>query len=216
MAVNKVKLVVLVCLAVMFAITGCKKKPQSRQDGTEPNNPDNPAQNKTVQTADSSKPSLNDIIKRARGWAPAYFKWVGKEAPDFTVTDITGKTHRLSDYRGKTVMLIFWATWCRPCIMEIPHLIELRKTIGEDKLAMLAISFIDFRNSPETVKRLVAANPDINYTITATDRDTLPRPYNYIDSIPSSFFIAPDGRIKIATEGLIGLRDTKAIIEAER
>jgi hypothetical protein len=100
--------------------------------------------------------------------------------------------------------------------MEIPHLVELRNTIGEDKLAMLAISYIDFRNKPETVKKFVAAKPVINYTVTATNINAMPRPYNLIDSIPCSFFIDPEGRVKLATEGLIPLSDTKAIIEAER
>ena len=113
-------------------------------------------------------------------------------------------------------MLIFWATWCNPCIQEIPDLIKLRKTYSEDKLAMLGISYIDRMNSTEAVKKLVAANPIINYTIISTSESNLPGPYNDIAGIPSSFFIDPQGRIKLATEGMISLPQIKAIIEAEQ
>jgi thiol-disulfide isomerase/thioredoxin len=112
-------------------------------------------------------------------------------------------------------MLIFWATWCGPCLQEIPSLIDLRKTVGEDKLAMLAISLVGYRSSTEGVKKFVAANPVINYTIISTDADTMPSPYNSIYSIPTTFFINPDGTIKIVTEGLTPLPHIKAILDAE-
>jgi thiol-disulfide isomerase/thioredoxin len=112
-------------------------------------------------------------------------------------------------------MLTFWATWCRPCIAEIPHLIELRNTIGEDKLAMLAISYIGPMNETERVRKLIAANPVINYTVISTDGMSMPRPYNLVTSIPSNFFIDPEGRIKFATEGLIPVSQIKAILEAD-
>jgi peroxiredoxin len=159
---------------------------------------------------------LSEIIKQRKSWVPAYTKWYGKEAPDFTVTDLNGKKHTLSEYRGKNVMLIFWATWCPPCIAEIPHLIELRKQIGEDKLIMLGISCIDPRNTTEAVRKFVTANPVINYPVTSTDEATMPGPYNLISSIPSSFFITPDGKIKLVTEGMVPFPQMKAIIEAEQ
>jgi peroxiredoxin len=209
-----------VAVLTLGVMTGCKKEPQS-----DPANDSNQtAQQQTAEPNTTVKPvviappklTIHDIIKRARGWGPAFTNWYGKEAPDFTVTDLNGKKHTLSEYRGKNVMLTFWATWCPPCIAEIPHLIELRKQIGEDKLVILAISHIDPRNSTEAVRKFVTANPIINYPVTSTDAATMPRPYNYINSIPSSFFIAPDGKIKLVTEGMTSLPQMKAIIEAEQ
>ena len=81
----------------------------------------------------NSKMALDDVIKGAVTWRPIYTSWYGKPAIDFTLTDIKGKEHKLSDYRGKNVMFVFWATWCGPCLMEIPHLIALRNIISEDK-----------------------------------------------------------------------------------
>lgn len=162
------------------------------------------------------KPTLNEIIRRATSWEPTFTEWYGKNAPDFTVMDINDKKHTLGEYKGKTVMLTFWATWCGPCVAEIPYIIELRKQIGEDKLVILGISYTDQRNTPERVRKFVATNPAINYPVTATNQAIMPRPYNLIDGIPCSFFIAPDGKIKLATEGMIPLPQMKAIVEAER
>jgi len=156
-----------------------------------------------------TKPKLSDVIKAARTWGPAFQQWRGKPAPDFTLADIDGKEHKLSGYRGKNVLIVFWATWCPPCRMEIPHLIELRNTVDADELAMLAIS----NESLNLVKNFVS-QARMNYTV-LVDRGTLPAPYNAVSAIPSSFFIDPEGKIKLATRGLISLKEIETILEAE-
>ena len=200
------------------------EKPNKETIKTEENNSQPPANeaNKPAETntppkalvvlPPKSRPkmTIDDVLKTARTWGPAYGNWYGKPAPDFTLPDINGKPHKLSDYRGKNVLIIFWATWCRPCLREIPHLIELRNTIAEDNLAILAIS----NESPALVKR-AAADLKINYTVLCSGMNVMPPPFNYIYSIPSGFFIRPDGKIKLATEGLIQLEATKAIIQAD-
>jgi len=153
-------------------------------------------------------PGLGDIIRQARTWAPIFQELYGKKATDFTATDINGKTHRLSDYRGKDVLLIFWATWCAPCLSEIPHLKALRKLVSKDKLAMLAIS-----TEYKYIVERFAKSRNLNYTVVAQKR-RLPQPYISIKSIPSSFFIDPDGRIKLVTEGSLTLGEIKAILVA--
>jgi len=157
----------------------------------------------------SQKISLNDIIKAARTWGPAYQSWYGKVAPDFTLADINGKDHRLSDYRGKPVILIFWATWCQPCRMEIPHLVALRNSIGEDKLAMLAIS-----NEPPVLVKKFVTEQKLNYTA-LLNPGNMPEPYSYVNAIPCSFFIDHNGIIKLATNGLLSLGAIKAILQAK-
>jgi len=157
----------------------------------------------------AKKASLSDIIKAARTWRPGYQTWYGKPAPDFTLADLSGKEHKLSDYKGKNVLIIFWATWCGPCLREIPALIELRKTVRQDELAMLAIS----NESPALVGKFVE-QAKMNYTI-LIDPGTLPAPYNAVSAIPSGFFIDRQGKIKLATTGLVSLDEIKAIFDAE-
>jgi peroxiredoxin len=187
-----------------------------------PNNVAAPQQAKQKADANETpgaapKKSLKDIIKAARTWGPAYTDWFGKEAPGFTLTDINGKERKLSDYRGKDVLITFWATWCPPCRVEVPELIALRNSIGEDKLAMLAISYKSTfpPETTEKVKRFVEQNK-INYTVFSTDPSALPPPFNQVSGIPCSFFITPEGKIKLATEGLLSLGEIKAILGAER
>ncbi|MHC4172492.1 MAG: TlpA family protein disulfide reductase [Planctomycetota bacterium] len=202
----------VIMLAVVIIWTGCKKQPAELAQ-TEHSGP-KPAQSepvtKPVQYGPLATPkvSLRDIIRAARTWRPAYTSWYGKPAPDFTLADLAGKKHKLSDYRGKDVLLVFWATWCPPCKREIPGLIELRRTVGEDKLAMLAIS----DETLGLVKRFVG-QAKINYTV-LTDPGVLPGPYNTINSIPCSFFINPEGKIKLASSGLMSLGEIKAVLQA--
>ena len=167
-------------------------------------------------TQNQQKISLSRVIAAARTWGPAYNFWAGQTAPDFTLTDIKGKTHKLSDYRGKNVMLTFWATWCAPCIMEVPHLKALRDTVGQDELGMLAISYVSTMppNTAEMIKDFTEKNR-LNYTVLSTDMRDMPAPFDSINAIPSSFFINPDGKIKLATAGALSLSDIKAILQAE-
>jgi peroxiredoxin len=157
------------------------------------------------------KKSLYEIATSARNWGPSYQSWYGKPTPDFTLTDIKGKEHKLSDYRGKDVLLVFWATWCGPCKIEIPHLIALQNIIERDSLGwvILAIS----NESQDKVKPFVAASR-MNYPV-LLDKGQLPEPYRSVRSIPSSFFIDKQGKIKIGTVGPLHLGDIQAIFHAD-
>ena len=136
--------------------------------------------------------------------------WYGKNAPDFTVTDINGKQQKLSDHIGKDVLIVFWATWCPPCNMEIPHLIELRKQVSEKDLAILALS-----NESYDIVKSFANNKGLNYTTAAIGNSLLPKPYIDVVPIPTSFYIDKNGKIKYAVTGMIGLESMKAILNAE-
>jgi peroxiredoxin len=171
--------------------------------------------NTLVNPTDPARPRLEDVINSAVGWGPIHQSWYGKPAPDFTLTDIAGKQHKLSDYRGKDVMLVMWATWCRPCITEIPHLIALQNVVGKEKVAILAISYITPMNTENMIKGFGASNGRINYPVFAVQESLMSAPYNIIEGIPSSFFIDPQGRIKLATSGMLSLGYMKAILQAQ-
>ena len=221
---TKILTAVLACSTILAAViiwTGCKKQPSEQAD-TEQARSQSPQSEQIGERTEEpsstdaelftrSKGNLKEVIDAARTWGPAsnFQSWFGKPAPEFTLPDITGTQHKLSDYRGKNVMIIFWAIWCGPCRMEIPGLIELRNAFSKDKLAMLAIS----NEGPALVKTF-AAQQKINYTV-FSNQQALPAPFNLVNAIPCSFFIDPQGNIKLATVGLLPLSDMKAILQTE-
>ena len=71
------------------------------------------------------------------------FVALNRPAPEFTVQDRDGQVHRLSDFRGKVVLINFWATWCPPCIEEMPSMESLRKEMDESQLQIMALSVDD-------------------------------------------------------------------------
>ena len=156
---------------------------------------------------DTTGKSLEYIAESQKTWDIAFASSFGKDAPDFSVDDIEGKTHKLSDYRGRNVVVVFWATWCPACNLEIPHLIELRNMFAEDKLAILAIS----DEEPEHLKNF-AESKDINYTVTSLGDSPLPEPFANVASIPTTFFIDPEGKITFAAVGVVSLADAKVIM----
>ena len=168
-------------------------------------------QNPGVSSVANSR-SLADIVASARSWGPSYTNWYGKEAPDFTLKDLDGKEHKLSDYRGKNVMLVFWATWCGYCIMEIPHLIALENIINKNGYPMKILSISDY-NETEQQTRAFAETKKMNYTVLLNNA-YLPRPF-IVEGLPTSFYIDPEGKIKIATSGMQTLGDMKGLLEAE-
>jgi len=228
----------VLALASVGIVAGCKEKPAEPTNNpagnqqnlptptaapnlpappntTDPPVATNPPENAEPEPTTAPKLRLEDVISAARGWGPVFQSWTGKQAPDFTLTDLEGKQHKLSDYRGKDVMLVFWATWCQPCKLEIPHLIAFQNVVGKDDLAVLAISYVTPINSEQAIRHFVAQYDRINYTVFPADESKMPAPYNMIEGIPSSFFIDRQGRIKLATSGLLSLGYMKAILQAE-
>ncbi len=111
-------------------------------------------------------------------------------APEFSLTDITGKPLKLSDYQGKVVVLDFWATWCGPCRMEIPGFIELQKRYAAQGFTMIGISMDD---SPEPVVDFYNQF-HMNYPV-AVGNDRLGELYGGMPGLPTTFVIGRDGRI---------------------
>ncbi|MCE1188069.1 MAG: TlpA family protein disulfide reductase [Ignavibacteria bacterium] len=121
-----------------------------------------------------------------------------KVAPDFSLTSTDGKMVKLSDYRGKVVILDFWATWCGPCRKGIPDLIELQNKYKND-LVVIGIS-VD-RESKGAVPGFIAKNK-INYPIVYFTDEVI-NAYGGITGIPTSFIIDRNGKIVDTHVGLV-------------
>lgn len=152
--------------------------------------------------------TLSDVISSRKSWDVDFRSWAGKAVGELVVTDLGGKSHNLSDYKGKNVLVVFWATWCPACNMEIPHLIDLREKYGVDKLQILAIS-----NESESVLKPFVKAKNINYMV-ATPGESLSAPFNMVSGIPTTFFIDSEGKLKLAAIGLVSLEDSVAILNA--
>jgi cytochrome c biogenesis protein CcmG, thiol:disulfide interchange protein DsbE len=118
----------------------------------------------------------------------------GSAAPDFTLTLSTGKQIKLSDYKGKAVLLHFWATWCPPCRAELPEMNKLAEKITTEKDAEL--SFLAVCVSDEEKSRAAFMKKN-NFTFTGgVDKDgSVARKYE-VQGIPTSILISADGKIE--------------------
>jgi cytochrome c biogenesis protein CcmG/thiol:disulfide interchange protein DsbE len=123
----------------------------------------------------------------------------GRIAPDFVLMDAAGKPVQLSSFRGKVVLLNFWATWCPPCKAEIPWFIEFQRTFGDRGLVVLGISLDD--DGWKSVAPF-AVEKKINYPVMLGNADVA-RLYGGVKSLPMTLIVDRFGNIVATYTGLI-------------
>jgi peroxiredoxin len=119
-------------------------------------------------------------------------------APDFTLKDSGGATVHLSDYKGKVVLLDFWATWCGPCKIEIPWFMEFEQQYKDRGFAVLGVSMDE--GGWDDVKPYIDQHK-INYRI-LMGTDVVGQAYGGVDSLPTTFLIDRSGKIAVKHEGI--------------
>jgi thiol-disulfide isomerase/thioredoxin len=132
----------------------------------------------------------------------------GKAAPPFTLETLQGQKVSLASYKGKAVLVNFMASWCAPCKVETPWLINLRDQYAPQGFEILGISTDDLDKDD---KKLMAqdkaeiakfvSNMHIDYPV-LIDGDSISHPYGGIDALPTSFFVDRSGKVIAATVGL--------------
>lgn len=139
-------------------------------------------------------------------------------APNFTLEDLSGKKVSLMDYRGKAVLINFWATWCGPCKIETPWLVELRNQYASKGFEILGVSLDDL--DPDDKKMLAqekrdiakfAAQEHMQYPV-LIDGGSIDKPYGGLDALPTSYFVDRTGNVVAAQLGLTSKADIEGNI----
>ncbi len=165
-------IVVLLMLIASFSLFGCNKNTSETK---------NDQNNLNLNQSQPSVENSNASDELAAN---------NKQAPNFTLVDTKGKKVRLSDYKGKVVIIDFWATWCPPCRRGIPDLIDIQKEF-KNKVSVVGISVdTDTKGDvPSFIK-----NIGINYTVLFASPEVV-QAYGNIEAIPTSFIIDKKGNI---------------------
>ena len=128
---------------------------------------------------------------------------VATAALDFTLKDMNGVDVRLADFKGKPLVINFWATWCGPCVLETPELVELADEYKNQGVRFIGISYDD---DPDQVRKFAAEYKVTYPLLIGKNRDDVFDAFGIGDGLPTSLLIRPDGRI---AEHLVGI-NTKA------
>jgi len=135
-------------------------------------------------------------------------------APEFSLPGLTGQTIDLSAYRGKIVLLDFWATWCEPCREEIPHFVELQNKYRDQGLQIIGVSMDD---EPEPVREY-SQRFNMNYPVAMGNAKT-GELYGGVLGLPIAFLIGRDGRIEAkhigATDVSVFEQEIKALLRPQ-
>jgi len=139
-------------------------------------------------------------------------------APDFILIDQYGNTHTLSDYKGKTVFLNFWATWCPPCKREMPHIEEIYKEYGSNQEDVIILGVAFPNEGKEKSKRgIMSFLEEKKYTFPVVFDESSYLSYYYNISVyPTTFIINPEGSIEGYFQGAMRKDDMRNIIDRVR
>ena len=123
-------------------------------------------------------------------------------APDFSLRDLTGTLHRASNYRGRAILVSFWAVWCSPCRRELPALSRLRARLSDGAFEILAVNLGD---RPDRIEAFLADHPAPDLSVLLGDRAT--GEAWHVEGLPVAYGVNSGGILRL---GAIGERDWSA------
>ncbi len=129
-------------------------------------------------------------------------------APAWALKDTNGQTVQLTDFRGKVVLLNFWATWCPPCRQEIPGFVELQEKYGTQGFVVVGVAMDE---DPQAVVPM-ARKLGINYPLVYGNA-LVAASYGGVSTIPSTFLIGKDGKIRAWSETALDTKKLEAVIK---
>ena len=132
--------------------------------------------------------------------------WTGGKTPDLVLKDMHGVTRDLASYRGKVVVVNFWATWCEPCRDEMPSMQELKRKLAGRPFEVLAVNLAESENK---INDFLRRYP-LDFIVVLDRNSTARRAWN-VRVLPTSFVIAPDESIRYSVVGDLNWADDRVI-----
>jgi peroxiredoxin len=134
----------------------------------------------------------------------------GKKAPAFTLKTQDGRKVSLADYKGKAVLVNFWATWCVPCKLEMPWFVDLHKQYASQGFEILGVDEDETKDQGQIDR--FAKKIGVNYPI-LLGSETTSKAYGGVDVLPTSFYVGRDGKVVEEAAGLISRDEIEANIK---
>ncbi len=190
--ISRVKLtLILIIIGASLILFLSLKKPQS-------------------ETAVKDTPVPETVYPHPRSTTPPATPQAGEDvAPDFELESLEGEVARLSDFRGKVVLLDFWATWCGPCKVQMKNLKELRYLVNEDEVIIISI---DVGEGKGVVQEFVTEE-EVDWLVLLDPKGSTAKSYR-IRAIPTLFIIDKEGLIKEKYVGITSVETLLSTIEA--
>lgn len=134
----------------------------------------------------------------------------------FSAQDINGKEHKLADYKGQWVVINYWATWCPPCLDEIPELIEFHEKHSAKNASIKAVVLgVDYESVDDAYLKTFVEEYFVSYPILKADLNTTP-PFGRIHGLPTTFVISPEGKLIKTKIGSVNMDWLEAVIKQKK
>ena len=168
--------------------------------------PNSTEEKKDVASEENGSASSEDVAKSDSSGVE-----IGKTAPDFELVTLKGESVKLSDYKGKKVILNFWATWCPPCKAEMPHMQKFYEENKENGIEILAVNLTDIDSGKESIESFVKEY-ELTFEIPLDQEGVIGRQYQAF-TIPTSYLIDTNGVISNKIVGPMDEEMMKSLTE---
>lgn len=146
------------------------------------------------------------VLAAAPSGAADLKPWSGGPTPGLELRELDGRVHRLADYRGKVVLVNFWATWCVPCRDEMPSIQRLKEKLAGKPFEVLAVNL----DEPEARVRKFLTQMKVDFTVLLDPEKKAARAWN-ARVLPASFVVGPDGGIRYSLVGDLDWADDRVV-----